>query len=364
MRGQPIEIRTLIFALAGLAILFAATVMLTRWYESERLERAQANFRAGSALAQAGHHQQAIERFRNALAVARGSAEYRLALARSLMALGRRNEAAVQLREVLRADPADALTNLLLARIADQEGRTAEAINYYQRSIFGYWRDEPEANRLNARWELISLLSRTGQNRRVVAELLGVAEEAPENTEVQKRAARMLLEYGAPTQAAGIARNVIAREPRDAEAWTVLGRAEMVLGDYQLGRSSFRRALIYNPEYESAREYLDVVTQALSLDPTLRSLSTAERVRRSRELAGRALVSLERCVKDRPVPPETSELMDRARRTSTPRRSPNTLTAAEANIALAEALWAQRPGACVVTRDDEPVARVLARIAK
>ncbi len=363
MRDQPIEIRTLILVLAGLAALFAATAMLARWYEHERLERAQANFQRGFALAQAGRYEQAIERFRSALAVARGSTQYRLALARSLMALGRLNEAAVQLQEVLRADPADALTNLLLARIAAQEGRTNDAVNYYQRSIFGYWRDDPQANRLNARWELISLLSRTGQNRRVVAELLGVAEEAPENMEVQKRVARMLLEYGAPTQAIGIARSVVAREPRDPEILTVLGRAEMTLGNDQLARNAFRRALLYAPEYEPARKYLEVVTEALSLDPTIRGLRTAERVRRSRNLVTRALESLERCMDGRPLSPETSSLMNQAR-ISLSRKTPNTLKAAEADIALAEALWELRPETCAVSGDDEPVARVLARIAK
>jgi len=363
VKQQPIEIRGLTITLAALAILFAGTTVLAHWYQNQRLERAASSFQRGSELAREGQHERAIEQFRNALAVSRESAEYRLALARSLMALGRYGEAALQLSEVLKADPAEALPNLLLARIAASQGKTEDAYNYYHRAVYGYWPSSPEANRLSARWELVDMLAKTKQTTRIVSELLGLADESRDDTGAQQRIARMLLDNQAPTQAAQIAEGVIKRDPKDFETRTVLGRAEMELGNYQLARDAFRRALAYNPKYEPARENMAVVNEVLSLDPTLRGLGAAERYRRSRDLATRALSALEQCLKERLVPPETADLVDQARQALAGKPVVRA-AAAENNIALAEELWQHRTDLCGPKYDDEPVARVLARIAK
>lgn len=363
MKQQPIEIRDLTVTLAALAILFAGTTILAHWYQNQRLERAAFSFQRGSELARGGQYERAIEQFRNALAVSRESTDYRLALARSLMALGRDSEAALQLSEVLKADPAEALPNLLLARIAASRGNTEDAYNYYHRAVYGFWPNSPEANRLSARWELIDMLARTKQKTRIVAELLGAADESRDDIGAQKRIARMLLDNEAPTQAAQIAEGVIAREPKDFETRTVLGRAEMELGNYQLARDAFRRALAYNPKYEPARDNMAIVNEVLSLDPTLRGLGAAERYRRSRDLATRSLAALEQCLKGRLVPPETADLVDQARRMLAGRPAGRS-AAAENNIALAEELWQHRTGLCGPQYADEPLARVLARIAK
>lgn len=363
MKDSPVEIRGLTIVLAAVAFLFAGTTLLAHWYENQRFARAAARFERGSELAREGQHERAIDQFRNALAVSRESTEYRLALARSLMAVGRQSEAALQLSEVLRADPAEALPNLLLARIAAGEGKSEEAYNFYHRAIYGFWRAAPEANRLSARWELIDLLAKTKQTTRITAELLGVADEARDDPEAQKRIARMLLDNDAPTQAAQIAQGVLAENPKDFETRTVLGRAELELGNYQLARDAFRRALAYNSRYEPAREHLNVVNEVLSLDPTLRGLGAAERYRRSRDLAGRALTALEGCLKERLVPPETADLVDEARKAIESRPRDRAL-AADTNVALAEELWQHRADFCGSAAGDEPVARVLARLAK
>ncbi len=360
MRGQPIQLRTLIFILIGLVVLFAATSTVAGWYERERVARARAAYVAGTKLAAEGRYEEAIDDFRSALTVSRESSEYRLALARSLMALGRRNEAAVQLREVLRAAPEEALPHLLLARIAAEEGRTQEAVYDYQRAIYGYWPSRPEANRLNAQWELVHLLAKTGQRTRVIGQLLGMAEETVNDLDTQKQIAQMLIEYGAPAEAAAIARNVITRAPRDFEARSILGRAEMDLGEYALARDAFRRALLYNPQYEPARTGLATATEVLSLDPTQRGLSASERLRRSRELVTRALSDLEQCTQGKAVPPEMADVIRDARVTLAA-RAPNAARATERNIATAETLWRYREDFCGPA-PKQPVARVLSRI--
>jgi tetratricopeptide (TPR) repeat protein len=198
MKRPQLEIRVLVLVFMGIAALFAFTTVLAHWYKQQQHERAVEAFRRGQEQAQAGKHEQAIESYQNALAVSRSSTEYRVALARSLMQVGRNSEASLHLQEVLRADPAGALPNLLLARIAASEGRVEAAIDYYHRATFGYWRIDPQANRLAARWELVGLLSATRQTKQVIAELISISDEAPANPDVQSRVAGMLIERGAP----------------------------------------------------------------------------------------------------------------------------------------------------------------------
>jgi tetratricopeptide (TPR) repeat protein len=363
MKRPQLEIRVLVLVFMGIAALFAFTTVLAHWYKQQQHERAVEAFRRGQEQAQAGKHEQAIESYQNALAVSRSSTEYRVALARSLMQVGRNSEASQHLQEVLRADPAGALPNLLLARIAASEGRVEAAIDYYHRATFGYWRIDPQANRLAARWELVGLLSATRQTKQVIAELISIADEAPGNPDVQNRVAGMLIEHGAPDPAVDILRSVVRAQPSNVEARTMLGRAEVARNNYQSARDSFRRALQYNPEYSPARKELALVTETLSLDPTLRGLSGAHRLERSRKLASRALSDLEGCSKDRLVPPETADVMSETR-LSLERRVTDRARAVEINIALAEALWAQREDICGQEPADEPVRRVLARLSR
>lgn len=363
MKGPLLEIRVLVLVLTGIAALFAFTTVLAQWYKQEQQDRARTAFLKGQALARAGEHEEAIESYRNALAVSRSSVEYRVALARSLMQLGRNSEAALHLQEVLRTDPAAALPNLLLARIAASENRIEAAVDYYHRATFGYWRTDPQANRLEARWELVDLLTATKQTKQVIAELISIADETPASPEVQTRVAGMLIDQGSPNAAAEILRTVIRSEPSNAEARTLLGRAEIVLGNYQRARDSFRRALQYDSQYSPARKELALVTEALSLDPTLRGLSGAERLKRSQELASRTLSALESCAKDRLLPPETADLMAEAR-LSLKRTHSDRARAVEINIALAEALWEQRGALCGGEPGDDPTGRVLARLSR
>lgn len=363
MKGPHVEIRVLVIVLTGIAVLFAFTTLVARWYKQEQQERAVSAFRTGQELARAGKHEQAIESFQNALAVSRSSTEYRVALARSLMQVGRKSEAALHLQEVLRADPAAALPNLLLARIAAREGRTEAAVNYYHRATFGYWPVDAQAKRLATRWELVDLLRATKQTKQVIAELISIADEAPASPDVQRRVAGLLLEQGSPNPAADVLRGVIRTQPSDVEARTMLGRAEIALGNDQSARDSFRRALQYDPGYAPARKQLALVTEALSLDPTLRGLSGAQRLKRSQELISRTLANLEACAKHRLLPPETLDIMAEAR-ASLKHRHPDRAQAVEINIALAEALWAQRSDICGEEAGDEPLRRVLARLSR
>lgn len=359
--------RTLALVFGAMLGLFVLTTFVARWYERQREVRAERYFSSGTRLAGRGRERQAIEEFRSALAVSRGNARYRLAIAQALFKLRRLDEAAIYFHELLETDPGDGLANLMLARIAANEAKMETAVNYYHRAIFGYWRERPEQNRMEARWELVSLLAMRGANKQVIAELLELADQAPNDANVRKRVARMLLQYGSATQSAELLREVLRQNRRDAVAQAGLGEAELALENYAAAQSAFRRAVREDPRDQASRKALDLVDDILELDPTLRGLSSEDRYRRSRTLVERALTSLDQCLATQKAPPVSAQrLAERAAKSLARRRRPSRMgDAAESGIALAEQLWTARGQTCGPGSSGDPaVARVLERLNK
>jgi tetratricopeptide (TPR) repeat protein len=345
--------------------LFALTTVIAHWYRNEQLARGRRYFQVGMRLEQQSKNAGAIEAYRNALAIARSNNKYRLALAEVLFKTGHFDEASVYLHEILQADPADAETNLLLARIAAHRHETVAAIDYYHRAIYGYWGSGSEAKPLAVRWELIDLLRNAGARTQVIAELLQVPDMAPNNLVAVKRAAALLLQYGSAEQADNLYRDVLRQTPNDAAALAGVGRAQMALGNYLTARRALRRAVRADPEYEVAQKDLALVTQVLALDPTARGLSPAEVYDRGQVLLDRTTKALEACLQSHPGEPSAKEALDAAQKQLTARRPRRGLdSAAEANIATAEHLWTIRDNLCGAAATDQPLDRVLAKITK
>ncbi len=355
-RGLGIARGPLVTAFAAMFGVFALTTFLARWHDAERQRRAERYFQIGETLASRGKEEEAIEEFRNALSIARGNREYRLAVAETLLRLGRFSEAEVYLEELLAADPANAIPNLLLARIAARQGRTQAAIDDYHRAIYGYWPEAGERRRMETRWELVRFLAAAGATKPVIAQLLEIADQAPNDPATKRRVAAMLLKYGPANQAAEIYRDVVRQNPRDAEAEAGYGRAELAAGNDAAAQAAFRRALRLNPRDEETRRELEITDRALELDPTLRGLHSADRYLRSRRLIAAAADTLEECGAD-------PAGLQSARKALTAHARPARLgDAAEQNIAVAEQLWSARPQGCA---DRDPaLARVLARIER
>ncbi|HVX65781.1 MAG TPA: tetratricopeptide repeat protein, partial [Bryobacteraceae bacterium] len=287
--------RTLAVVFAILVVLFAATTLAGQWYKAERIRRAREYFELAGRLEKSGRHAAAVEEYRNALGIAPGNPSYRLALARALIRLHRDDEAALYLQEVLRAHPSNAVPDLELARIAVRQGRDEAAADYYQRAIYGQWPDHAAQNRLEARWELVSLLQRGAKGRELAAQLLEISAEARDDLAARKRAGAMLAALGAADQAAEVYRDLLRDAPRDAEAETGLGQAEVARGNFAGARRAFRRALQENENDAAARRGLDLTNEVLALDPAAPRISARERERRENVLARRAAAALAEC---------------------------------------------------------------------
>ena len=287
--------------LAGmLAVLLALALLggfLSYYYRAERVGRAQHFHEQGDALMAKDLYEEAIGRYREALSMSHSSPD-RLALALALVKAGQLNEAAIYLRELLRADPASAPANLGMARVAAQQGRIEDALGYYHHAIYGVWGADAAERRFQTRLELIEALGKAGRRQQAQAELLSMLTTLPalpNNLASGKQVAPLLLRYGLSNEAADLFRDVSQRDPRDEAAFAGLGEAEFSLGHYSAARDALRTALRLSPNDTAAQKRLDACDRIMTLDPTARELGAIERFHRSRQVLTGVLEVLDKC---------------------------------------------------------------------
>jgi tetratricopeptide (TPR) repeat protein len=328
-----------------LAGLFVVTGSYAGVYRAARLQRAETHYRKGEQLAREKRAAEAAEEYRAALMFSPNDSRYRLALARALINAGRLEEAEAHLISLHDTDPDNALIELLLARVAARQGRVEQAVAQYHQAIYGLWPDDPVGNRLQARFELISLLGQTGQPRQALAEVLVLANEAPDETATQERIANLLLRYGSVQRAGDVFTRVAQKEPGNLAAILGAGEAAFAQGNYPAAANWFRRALRLDGANAEARARLQEADEIDTLDPTRVSLSGAARFERSRVLVEKTLAAIETCLQGRPASAGMQQLAANAHQllqSSRKHREGDTLKA----IALAEQLWEARKQAC------------------
>jgi len=339
--------RTTLFTVAtALVLLMAFTAAFNGAYRRTRLSRAEARFRQGVELASAGHNADAAEDFREALLYEHDNPRYRFALAQALVELKRWNEAESYLFELRAADPTNGPLNLMLARIAESDGRKAEAIDDYHRAIYGYWPERAEENRTSTRLELIGILDQQGQSNAALAELLSLADEVPDtDTATRQKVAEMLLAHGSPQHAAEIYRALVAAHPHDATARQGLGETEFASGNFAEALTAFHAAARYGTMTPELLRRIALLNSILALDPSQLRLGTRQRMERSRELLARAQAAAARCSALPPAaePPKGAD--------------------APQLIALAQTIWKARMAACPQQPDpDQPLAILMKRM--
>ena len=358
--------------LVGLVFLFGVAGFLTSSHERDRAGLAAVHFETGRTLAQEGQETEAIREYRAALSLARDDYEYQLALALALMNAGNLNEAEKHLQELLTAEPTDAIPNWALARIADRRDDIPTAENYYRRALYGFWPPESQLNlpinRLEAHFELVDMLARSDAKPRLLAELLLLSNELPEDPGDRKRVANLFLRADAPANAATMFEDLIAKDDKDWEAYSGLGNAEFTEENYTAARNAYRTANRLNPDDAVTQARLGFSEQILDLDPTLRGLSSIERHRRSQELVRAALAKVEPCHPADlllPSPDPIQVAMDSAREMlGQTRRPPNIADAIESNLSLALQLWQARQSLCPPVGELDAPDRILSKLSR
>jgi len=140
------------------------------------------------------------------------------------------------------SQPGDGGINLELARLARQQGRTFNAIEYYRAAIFGNWSGDGPARRRDIRLELSSYLVGLGQGNAARAELLIAAGNNPDASS-QLRIGEALEAAGAPKDAAIAYRSVSDDKVLGATAQAKLGELCYAQGDYACAAEELTRAL-------------------------------------------------------------------------------------------------------------------------
>jgi tetratricopeptide (TPR) repeat protein len=329
-------------------------------YRTERVARAEHYFKAGNAYLANERYEEAIGQYRDALSISH-SAEHRMALAEALTKAGHWDEAIIYWDEIMRELPSSGRANLGLARVLAAQGQTTGAVVHYQRAIYGLWPDHSQEHRLQARMELVETLNKAGRRAEAQAELMSLAANSPADPAARKQIARMCTELGLFKQAADLVREVVVRNPRDAEAFDRLADAEFAQGDYSAARDAYRAAVTADAADTTAEKKADLCERIMALDPTLRGLSRQERFERSRELLSGTLAEVTACAA---APQDVKRDVAQAALARTGRPA-SWSDAAEANMAAAEQLWPERLKVCAAEPAvDDPIAYVMNKLGR
>jgi len=368
------SVRVLVGTLSVLVLAVALAAFLSTFYRSERIARAQQDFKDGTALAAKDHFDEAIEKFRSAVSVSHATA-HRLALAEALLKAGRSNEAEIYFGELLHDNPTSGPANLGLARIRVSQGDIGEAVRAYHRAIYGTWPADPATHRIEVRLELIDALGKASGRDQAQGELLSLKSELPADPALRRHVGQLFLTFGMPAESIAIYRDVLKANRNDDEAYAGLGEAELAVDDLTAAQTAFRHAALRRPEnatYQARADYLD---KLVSMDPVMRGLDATQRYRRSRNLLEAVLARYNRCRPSSPVlapdPSRTSkdparEAVDKAQRSM--RRSAQQgsyADATEANIELAIQLWAAQTALCGQPgAADQALGRAIAEVSR
>ncbi|MBV9507761.1 MAG: chloride channel protein [Acidobacteriia bacterium] len=249
-------------ALGGLIALLIVAGFVNYFYRAGRVARAEEAYRTGNAFMKQSRYPEAVESFRNAVSIS-PNPNRRLALGMALAKEEQWGEAAVYLDEVVREQRDSGPAHLALAEIAAKEGRIDAAALEFRRAVDGTWPEKADESRVQARMELVQMLSNAGQRSRAEAELLALAAEAPRQPPLLKRVALMLNTDGLPKQAGALYREVLRRNPRDADALDGLAGAEFAQGDYREAKEAWTKALRIDPTDAAAVKGIDAAEQNL-----------------------------------------------------------------------------------------------------
>jgi tetratricopeptide (TPR) repeat protein len=349
-----------VFALAGFSVV---DVWLAKTERAESSAEAARLFHEGQSLMLQGRNAAAAERIQDAILLARRNREYRRSLAEAQLAAGSPGAAETTLADLLLTDSTDGAANLLMARVMEKEARFADAASFFHRAIYGQWDAGAAANRLRARLELIDLLSHHGSREELLAELLPVQDETPHDVPRRIQIGQLFLMAGSPPRAADVFRSALTLAPTNVEANAGLGEAELAQGQYRAAQRQFETTLRLAPGNAQVRQRLELCDRAILLDPSIRGLGAADRLRRSLRLLQSIEEETRACAGENPRA-QLADLFtraDQARRDQVRRSEEN--ERADADLELAEQLWHSGRAGCK-SSGDAAVALVLNRLTQ
>jgi tetratricopeptide (TPR) repeat protein len=316
--SDRIERRRLIFADSlALITLFAITALLAvstnylyQSYASHQVKLADRWLQRGEQAMRDGKPQVAIDALSSALAFEPNQRDTEIKLAQALASAGRIQEATVYFNSLLESQQGSGVINLQLARLAVRQGDETQALDDYQRAIYGNWEGDGYVRRREVRFEMIKYLIERQQLDRARSELLVASGNAPEDDiSVQLEIGRLMELAQDPSDALHLYKTILRRHPSLREALEGAGSAAFQLGRYleakhYLGHALEGPAVDKEPAaaITTSRDNLNEATRLLALYPSsgLRPSERIARVLTDRKLA---MGRLAECTQDRAAGP-------------------------------------------------------------
>ncbi len=355
--SAPVFVATFAMVLVATVLLLFVDLAVARVDRRESGAHAATEYDAGVALLTAGRPADAVDHFGTAVSIERGNVNYSLALGQAMLEAGRTADAEKTIKALLDRAENDGAVNLTMAHVMLRENRLEDANAYFHRAIFGRWGADSTQQRTQARFELIDLLARTGATRELLAELLPFEAAPPDSVALRRRLGRLFILAGAPARATTMFRELLRLDPHDGDAYEGLGEAALALGNFRTARGHFVEAARLEPGDTRIAGRLAVTDTVLSLDPTARDISSADRLSRSRIVLARTLAAVARCGQ----PPDAASA-DSARVLLSPAAKESADALSDAMLASAVDLWTARSVSCVPgVRDDDEVVRFIQR---
>lgn len=301
VRAIPGILRHRIFLLAVLTLLTFGVFVFTRRVAAweGRLEAGIAAiwYEQGEQLITSGKIEQAIQAFRRATAEAGGNQQYRLALANALAAGNHDAEAQQLLLQLRETNPENVEINVYLARLAANQGKTEEAIHYYQNALYGRWTgDHGDEGRRKLRMELIGFLLKHQQRELAASELLILEARIPDDVPSHLMVANQFVEAGDLRRAFNNYAAAAKLDSHSVDALRGAGETAFQLGDYGKAVDYLRSALEIDPGSEKTRQLLTLAELVRADDPLEPHLSVPERKARLQEDFDRSLRRLQGCL--------------------------------------------------------------------
>jgi tetratricopeptide (TPR) repeat protein len=283
---------SLVTLFAITAVLGVLTNYLYQSYASHQVTLANRWLQRGEQALKDGKPVVAIDALRSALAYAPNARSTEIKLAEALASAGRIQEATAYFNALLETEQGSGLINLQLARLAAQQGNESQAIEDYQRAIYGSWEGDGYVRRREVRFELIKYLISGHHLDRARSELLVASGNAPaDDITVQLEIARTMEQSDDPSDAFHLYQKLLHHHPSLQEALEGAGSTAFQMGRYLEAKRYLGRALEtpgsdQEPGSAQSREELNQATRLLLLYPSSR---LSERERNTRILAGRKL---------------------------------------------------------------------------
>ena len=271
----------MLLSLTLVIALFLLTGFMTRVFLRHEEKLAQEWYQKGKAQLAAGHAEAAVEALHNALAYSKDNAGYELLLAQALVSAGESSEAENYLRTLHDSQPGNAAVNLELARLAGRRGDVAEAIRFYEASIYGAWDAAGEQRRRETRLELIAFLSARHRDSEALAQIMSFAANLPPDPALHVQAGELLLERQSYDHALAEFREALQGEPSNFRALLGAGRALFASGKFTEAQACLERAHRAAPDDVTIGAELALARAVLTLDPYAPGLSAQAREHRA-----------------------------------------------------------------------------------